>query len=66
MAELVIRSVQKTPCADWLHGSAISFSYRLASFDKKITELICRQTNQIQICFRKDEQQTAQEVVKSP
>ena len=40
MAELAIRSVRKLTHADRLLSRTISFSYRLASFGGKISELI--------------------------
>ena len=40
MAELNILSVCKMTHAVWLASRAISFSYRLASFGGKISELI--------------------------
>ena len=49
MAELASRSIRKIAHADWLPSRAISFQYRPASFGGKISELIWRQTNQIQV-----------------
>ena len=40
MVELAIWSVCKMTHADWLLSRAKSFSYRPASFDGKISELI--------------------------
>ena len=54
MAEFAIRSVRKMTHADWIPSRAISFSYRLASFGEKISELIRRKTSQIQVCFTED------------
>ena len=54
MAELATRSVQKMTLADWLPSRAISFSYRPASFGGKISELIWRKTNQIQVRFTEE------------
>ena len=51
MAELAIRSVRKTAHADWLPSRAISLLYRPTSFGGKISDLIWRITNQIQVPF---------------
>ena len=40
MAEFIIQSVYKIMHADWQPSHAISFSYRLASFGGKTSELI--------------------------
>ena len=54
MAELASQSVRKMTHADWLSSRAISFSYRLACFGGKISELIRRKTSQIQVRFTED------------
>ena len=53
MAELAIRSVRKMTHPDWLLSHAIRFSYRLANFGGKISELIWRKTKQIQVRLQK-------------
>ena len=54
MAELAIRSVRKMTYDDWLPSRAISFSYIPTSFGGKMSELILRKTNQIQVPFTED------------
>ena len=39
MTEFAIRSVRKMTYTDWLPSRAITFSYRPASFGRKISEL---------------------------
>ena len=65
MAELAIRSVRKMTHADWLTSCAISFSYRPASFGRKIAELIRRKIIKIRGRFTEDlQEQTTKKEVK--
>ena len=52
-----LSSAHKVTHPDWLRGRAMRFSYGPASFGGKISELICRPKNQIQVRFIRDLQQ---------
>ena len=54
MAELAIRSVRKMTHVDWVPSRAIGFSNRPVSFGEKMSELIWRKLNHIQVRFTED------------
>ena len=59
MAEHIIWSVSNMKRTDWLCIRAVSFKYRVASFDGKISEFILSQINQIPVRFTKDYEEQA-------